>query len=289
MNMRKLRRELFCAGLTAVVALLAGASPSLDMEALLREADAAYQNKDFARAADLYEKAEARTTDPGMVALNRAAAKFRLAQASDSPADLLEAEQLYRCCTSEADPRRPQALYGLGNCLLLKAGERDAAAARAAIDCFQLCLHDKHTDAALAADARHNLEQARLLALQIHVANSRPPSEPPGGEDPQRDLPRPDRTPPTDPIRSPGNDMTGQDHVGTPVKPQLGDAPRGTDSPRPPGKGSLPPIPDQSEPSPLSPKDAADYLEKASRAIEQDRQANRQRNARTPAPGVRDW
>jgi hypothetical protein len=273
----------------AAVVLLAGASPPRDVEALLREAGAAYSNHDYARAADLYEQAEDWATDPGMVALNRAAAKYRLALIDGGAEDLPEAERLYHCCTGAGDPRRPQALYGLGNCLLLKSGDRDLTAVRSAIDCFAQCLREAKPDEPLAADARHNLERARLLALQIQVAKRGPDEPPPGGDTPP-DLRPPDRSPDMQgPVRDPSGDHRADPRSGAGSRrPDSKQSPRGTEDTAP-GKGNLPPVADQADPAPLSPQDAAEHLEQAARRITEERMVHRQRSARPPAPGVRDW
>jgi tetratricopeptide (TPR) repeat protein len=275
-------------GLAAVVLLLFGAAPPADVDALLREAGAAYRNQDYARAAELLEQAEDRATDPGMVALNRAAALVRLALADGNAAALTEAEQLYRCCTSVGDPRRPQALLGLGNCLLWKSGDPDLATVRLAIDTFEQCLREAATDAVLASDARHNLERARLLALQIQTSK-RSAEEPPAGSDRPPDGPPPDHMQNTlNPTRDLSSDRPDPRAGIGPRRPDRDQTPRGTDETSP-GKGNLPPIADQTDPAPLSVKDAAEHLEQAARRIADELLMHRQRSARPPAPGVRDW
>jgi tetratricopeptide (TPR) repeat protein len=258
------------------------------VDALLREAGAAYRSGDYARAADLYKQAEDRATDPGMVALNRAAVKYRLALADGGEDDLKEAEQLYRCCTGADDPRRPRALYGLGNCLLLKSGDRDLTAVRSAIGYLEQYLREATTDEPLAADARHNLERARLLALQIQAATPDSGKPPPDGDTPpdQRQQDRSQDTPNL--LRTPGGERPDPRATAGARKPDPGQAPRGTDDTSP-GKGNLPPIADQADPAPLSEQDAAEHLEQAARRITEERMTHRQRNARPPASGVRDW
>ncbi len=273
---------------TTAVALLAGAAPPREIETVLREAGAAYWNHDYARAADLYEQAEDWATDPGMVALNRAAAKYRLALMDGSLEDLLEAERLYHCCTGADDPRRPQALYGQGICLLLKSGDRDLAAVRSAIDYFAQCLHEAKPNESLAADARYNLERARLLALQIQVAKQGPEEPPPGGDTPP-DVRSPDRTPGMQgPFSDPNGDRADPRAGSGLRKPDAKQSPRSTDATSP-GKGTLPPVADQADPTPLSPQDAAEHLEQAAQRITKEHMIHRQRSARPPAPGVRDW
>src|SRR5262249_7461114 len=89
--------------------LLASAAPAATApRPLLREGDAAFARGDHARAADLYEQAEVRASDPERVAFHLASAKYHLAEAEDSPSSpaLREAEQLYRCCLGPASPWR---------------------------------------------------------------------------------------------------------------------------------------------------------------------------------------
>ncbi len=114
------------------------------------------------------------STDPAEVAFYLAGAKYHLAVKTEgfSP-ELREAEQLYRCCLEPANPHRPRALCGLGNCLLHKAGTNDEDSLRAAIACYDRCLQSAGDDAALASDALYNREKARLLLLAIPAANQR--------------------------------------------------------------------------------------------------------------------
>ena len=289
----KRHRGLPGIALVLLALLLAGASPGgTDPEALLRAGDAAFAGGDYARAAELYEQAEVRATDPERVAFHLASAKYRLAVAEDSPSSpaLREAEQLYRCCLGPASPWRARALLGLGNCLLRKAGDRDAGGLRAAVRCYEQCLQDPDGDEGLAADARYNRECARLLLLQFRAR--RGSREKPAGDDPDAN-PRPPDRPPTampNPAGEPGADRGADPNAAAvPVKPEQGQAPAQTNDPPPPGSGNLPPVPDQAEPAPLSANDAAAHLEQATRRIVDEGQAHRRERARSPSAGVRDW
>jgi tetratricopeptide (TPR) repeat protein len=267
---------------------LLGAAPAADPEALLREGNAAFARGDFARAAALFERAEVRATDPGLVAFNLAAAKYRIAEADGSPQALLEAEQAYRCCTEPGAPRRAAALYGLGNCLLLKAGDRDAATLKAAIESYDRCLREAGPDEALAADVRYNRERARLALQQLLAQSGRPKEDRPSGEDDNPD--RPDRQPLQNPNGDLGPDGQGGTQAGpATVKPGPGQNPVQSEERPPGGQGTLPPVPDRADPAPLSPQDAATHLEQATRRILEERQAHRRGNVRPPAPTVRDW
>src|SRR5262245_28909816 len=92
--------------LTLTTLLLVGAAGPRDPETLLRDGNAAFAQGNYAEAAALYEQAEKRTTEPALVAFNRAAATYHLAMSQeDARAALLQdAEQLYRCCLDPADP-----------------------------------------------------------------------------------------------------------------------------------------------------------------------------------------
>jgi tetratricopeptide (TPR) repeat protein len=287
-----LRHSTPALGLTLLALAVLGASPRPDPEALLREAAAAYERRDYAAAVSLYEQAEVRTTDPGLVAFNLAAAKYCLALAAEggSPQALQEAERLYRCCLAPDDPRWTRALYGLGNCLLQKAPDAKAANLKAAIDCYERCLRDPKVDAGLAAHARYNLQKARLLLAQFQPPAGGSPEEKQGGDDGDTNPRPPERQPLHDPGGDPGAEGRADPNGGaTPAQAEPGQTPLRADEPPPPGAGNLEPVPDRSEPTPLSPHDAAEHLKRATRRILEERQAHRQGRARPPAPGVRDW
>jgi hypothetical protein len=289
----KLHPGPFAITLALLALLLAAASPGgTDPAALLREGDAAFARGDHARAADLYEQAEVRATDPERVAFRLASARYQLALAEGSPASpsLREAEQLFRCCLGPASPWRAQALLGLGNCLVLKAGDRDADVLRAAVRCYEQCLQDPSGDEVLAADARHNRERARLLLLQVRARRS--PREKPAGEESDSNPRPPERpaAPTPNPVGEPGTERGADPNApAVPVKPEPGQTPVPANEPPPPGPGNLPPVPDQAEPAPLSPADAAAHLEQATRRIVGEGQAHRRERARPSSPGVRDW
>ncbi|MGH7225276.1 MAG: hypothetical protein ACRELF_18800, partial [Gemmataceae bacterium] len=239
-------------------------------EKLLQEGQRAQARGDYERAAALYEQAEMSSTDPAEAAFYLAGAKFHLAMKTEGPSpELLEAEQWYRCCLQALDPRRPRALCGLGNCLLHKAGRLDEASLRAALACYDQCLQSAGDDESLASDARYNREKARLLLLQLPPpangsSSDRPPSDdgnpsPPHSDN--RQLLRvlagdPDANGDADPNAQPGS-----------VKPNEGNSPTKTKTPPPPGKGNLPPIPDDVDAKPLSPRDAGEYLQLAARKV----------------------
>jgi len=260
---------------------------------LLQEGHAAAARGDYERAAVLYEQAELHSTDPVEVAFYLAGAKFHLAEKVEgiSP-ELLEAEQLYRCCLNPSDPHRPRALCGLGNCLLHKAGSSDEGSLRSAIACYDLCLHSAGDDEALASAARFNREKARLLLLQFIPPIHDPMRERPPGEDMNPYMPRRDDYRLPMPMQA---NLSGDDGNAE-IQPTPGDnaQDQGKDTaknnePQQPGKGNLPPIPDQADAPPLSPQVAVEHLELAAKKVHQERQLHHRRGEEASAKGVKDW
>jgi hypothetical protein len=287
--MTGMMRPLLVLGLASL--LLLGASPRrLDPETLLREGDMAYARGDFGAAADFYERASLRTTEPGRAALSLAAARYRQAITSDGPSrELYAAEELFRCCTEPGDPRRDRALFGLGNCLVLKSAGRDAAALQAALASYAECLRVTQ-DTDLAAAAKYNHERARLLLLQVQPLPEG--GDRPNGSEANEPPPRPD--PQTGNARA-GDGDNGADprqdpHGGIgPAQPEPGKSPVHSDGSPPPGAGNLPPIPDQADVTPLAPREAAAHLEQAHLRIAQERQAHRRQPARAISDGIPAW
>jgi tetratricopeptide (TPR) repeat protein len=266
-----------------------GASP----KELLQEGHRAMAQGDYERAAALYEQAELHSTDPAEVAFYLAGAKHHLAKKVEGiSAELLEAEQLNRCCLDPSDPHRPHALCGLGNCLLHKAGSSDEGSLRSAIACYDLCLQCAGEDKTLAAAARYNREKARLLLLQFLPPTSDSASERPPIDDLHPHLPRPGDYRQAMPMPA------GMDGADGSVDPQSspGDAKQDRDKgaaknnePPQPGKGNLPPIPDEVDVPPLPANVAGDHLELAAKRVLQERQIHHRRDEETSAKGVKDW
>jgi tetratricopeptide (TPR) repeat protein len=275
-----------------MVVLLA-AAPLPSPEALLEQGNAAMEAGDFTRAIELYEKAEPRADDPGRVTFNLALAKFQRAVKDDSVSDLEEAEQLFRCLLDPNEPRRAQALFGIGNCELQKAGERDADSALTAIEAYEQCLQAAE-DKQLVADAQHNLERARLLLHQIRKAEDErkpPEADPANGSDQNPKSPKPKPEPKSDPSRDPKNPGARQKPDGPvePIKRDSSDKPMETSEPPPPGSGPLRPVPDQADQPPLSEKEAREHLKLANEHIWRERHQHRLGLAKPPAEDVRDW
>jgi tetratricopeptide (TPR) repeat protein len=285
MKIRLLRVVIITFAATGVSA----ASPS-DWQTLLRQGDAAYARGDYTAAAALYDQAGDRTTDPGLVAFDLAAAQYRLALESDADRVRLAraAEGSYRCCISPNDPRRARALYGLGNALLLREGDRDAL--EAGVESYRQCLAEPNLDEGLADDARHNLERARLLLLQMPPTPAHTKDES-AGDVPPKPLPSPRESPGAqkNPGRDPSTGREKPDKNGDSAKPEKGTKPVETDAPPQPGSGNLPPVPDGADLPPLTAQDAARHLELASQRIEEDYKAHRRAKTPPPPANVRDW
>jgi tetratricopeptide (TPR) repeat protein len=260
-------------------------------EQLLHEGQRAEARGDYERAAALYEQAELYSTDPAEAAFYLAGAKYHLAVKTEGPsAELLEAEQWYRCCLEPSDPRRPRALCGLGNCLLHKAGTRDETSLRAALACYDQCLHSAGDDETLASVARYNREKARLLLLQFPPPANNSSSDSPTSDDPNPQPPHSDNRQAM-PVAGDAGAEGDADRNAQPgsVKPDEGASASKSNSPPPPGKGNLPPIPDEVDAKPLSPREAGEHLQLAAKKVLQERQIHHRRGEETTATGVKDW
>lgn len=278
-----------------LVILLFGLKLSKDPspEELLQQGHQALARGDYEWATALYERAELHSTDPAEAAFYLAGAKYHLAVKVEglSP-ELLEAEQLYRCCLDSADPHRSHALCGLGNCLLHKAGSSDEGSLRSAIACYDLCLRSAGDDRALASVARYNREKARLLLLQFLPPTREATSDRPPGDDMHRHWPRPEdyRQAMQFPASADGGNGNAdlQSTPGEAQQDQGKDAAKNSE-PSQPGKGNLPPIPDEVDVPPLAPHAAGEHLELAAKKVSQERQKHHRRDEETAAKGVKDW
>jgi hypothetical protein len=264
-----------------------------DPDALLRAGNQAYQAGDLGRAAELYERAGVRTTQPSRAAFNLATARYRQARADNAQA-LAEAEEAYRSCLERGDPYRAPALFGLGNCLLLRAAggtTLDRATLRAAIDRFSLCLAEPGCPPGLADDARYNCARARLLLLQAPPPPGANEEGAPGDDDKPDDPPDSSQGP--DGSRDPGKADRVQQSQGNPAgggNERPGETKDKVDGPNGAGRGTiLPPPQDTSETKPLSERDAVQHLEEATKRILEDVAAYRRGRPRPLPPGVRDW
>jgi tetratricopeptide (TPR) repeat protein len=263
---------LFATALAAALLGLGAARESpLSPEEMMRRADAAFAGGDFARAAELYQHAADVAVDPGPATYNQAVATYRLALLSpDSSAGLREAAALFRCCLATDDPRRSQALFGLGNCLVHGPAEADGANLQRAIEYYRESLKGIDPSSPLAASARENLAVAELLHSQFVPPTS--PSEDDSSAD--KDSPgRPERLPVTGAEEggNEGGSETMEPGSTDPRENGTGMEKRGPSSN--PGSATPPPSHDD-QGSPRSPAEAAKRLEAIVQSILNDRRVN---------------
>jgi hypothetical protein len=267
--------------------LLLGADipQSKSPEELIRLGNAAYLRGDFDAAGRWYAAASERTTDPGLVAFNEAALYVQTG-------DVREAELHYlRTLDDAAAPRdrRAKALYNRGVCLLARGGT--AAMYRSAVACFEQSLDLTPNDDPLAADARQNLELAKLLWNRARTREKIPPRP--------SDLP-PDAPPETLPPQVEEGDGidagTSPSDTGAAVglKPETLAGPPPAGSPREtnqqaPGAGNLPVIPDSDQLQHLSPEDTRALLKRVADRLEKERRSTARMLAEPERPNVRDW
>jgi tetratricopeptide (TPR) repeat protein len=249
-------------------------------EELIRLGNEAYLRGDLAAAERHYAAAAERTTDPGLVAFNRAAVAAQLGEFREAELEYL------RVLDDRAAPpdRRAKAQYNRGACLLARGGP--ASVYRSAIACFEQSLDLFPADDPLAADARHNLELAKLLwakALAAEKTRPKPNDLPPDVPDP----------PPEGTGRDPGTDPDGPGGQSG-LRPELvpgrppGGRPRETNQ-QTPGAGNLPVVLDADRPQPLTPEDTRAILQRVAERLEKDRRANARLLTGPERPDVRDW
>lgn len=273
-------------GLSLLV-VLAAASPKDDRapDDLIRAGNAAVLRGDFAAADKLYEAAEDRTQDPGLVAFNKGYAHFHRREYD-------KAEQHYTRALDDRDAppdRRANALYNRGVCQLRVGG---LGKLRSAIDSFERCLA-AHPEAALAADARHNLELAKLLWVEARAKErTKPlPGDPADDQPPQPLPPRPEMNQ-YDPF---GPDGTGPDagsrYAGG-AEPggaaPKGATPRGTDQTTG-GKGHQPVLSNADKLPDWTDRQVREYLDGLSGRLARERRGNAVLTAPAERPAVKDW
>src|SRR5207249_9722556 len=117
-----------------------------------------------------------------------------------------------------------------------------------AIGLYEACLEEGKADASLAADVRHNLELARLLLRQAKQddANNNAASEDQGAQAPQPEDKRPDTGFGSDDPGSAASDLIGRPERLSDAARDPNAAAKANQQPSP-GKGELPPLPDEDE------------------------------------------
>lgn len=253
--------------------VLLAASPSgQSPDDLIRRANAAFAAGERDEADRLYAAAGERTSDPGLVAFNRAAVLF-------AEGEFREAEVSYaRVLDDAACPphRAARAWYNRGTCLLRRGGS--AVVYRSAIACLERCLDADAADAPLKADARHNLELAKVLwneARKKESKEDRPNANPPP-EDPRSDPP-----PPPSGTEPKAGDRDKTNGTGTPQATPAGQPattdkptgqPNGPEGPAPGVAGPAPQLKNESAVQALSPEDARAHLRTLAGLLKKDRQ-----------------
>jgi hypothetical protein len=275
------RRVRALALLLPALALVAAGPASAPPDELVRQGNEAVGRKQYAGALVLYDRAEERTTDPGLVAFNEGVALY---QQGDYP----RAEVHFRLARQDATGRRRLgATYDLACSLVRAAGDRDVAKLAEAVSLFGSCLRDEGADERLAADARHNLELAKLLWLQAKARPDAKENQPKDDENPRAQPPKPE------PARQPGTDDGSAGSQGngdrSRATPQPGQEPIKADGQQAPGEGTLPVIPDRDELVPMSREDAEAHLRQAIERVKQEGRTHRQGTMRAPSSKVRDW
>ncbi len=263
-----------------VVTLLfaAGAGPGV-----LTDAEVAYAGGDFATARRIYDQCATDASDPGLVAFNLGAVHFKLG-------DTKTAAMNYQQTLDDAaipTARRLQAMYNRGVCLL--NDRSDAAALRTAIELFATVRDDAASDSALSADARFNLELAKLLWNKARTPNRPPPS---AETTPETNPPPPEPNTQEPPA---ANTKTGERPPPESATPKLLPGEReikpGETLKKSPkaGPGGLPVIVESSTVIPLSVADLDAYLEATRKRLDRERKANNRLRAGPERTHVRDW
>lgn len=258
--------------LPAAVFLLAAAPPAESSEDLIRRANAAFLAGERDEAGRLYAAAEERTADPGLVAFNRAAVLFQKDEFRD-------AEVHYaRVLDDAACPpeRAARAWYNRGTCLLRRGDS--AAVYRSAIACLERCLDSDAADDPLKADARHNLELAKVLwnkARKKDGKEDRPNANPPP-EDPRNEPPPPQpvgaEPQPGEPDKNDGTGGQRTKPVGQPAATDPTGKSNGAESSTQGAAATAPQLKNESAVQQLSPEDARKHLRDLAEKLRKDRQ-----------------
>jgi hypothetical protein len=205
-----------------------------------------------------------------------------------------EAELHYlRALDDRAAPadRRAKGLYNRGVCLVKRA--TDLPALRTAVACFEQAIESDALDEPLRADARYNLELAKLLWADARARqgktdtpNQLPPEEQPEAKPPPAAGPDPGADPGRE-SEGAGTGPGGQPLPAATARPG-GAVPQPTDR-KTAGAGTLPVLVDAPQAQKLSPDDARAHLARVAERLDRDRKANARLLAGPERPHVRDW
>ncbi len=267
--------------------MLIGAGPGPAPEDLLRSASEAFYRRDLDSAELLYQQAEDRTLDPGLVAFNKGMVLYRRG-------DFRKAELCFRRSLGDAAiprERRAKGLYNLGNALVQQSGEKEMKLLQAAIECYELAIRGTD-DQGTKDDASDNLEIAKLLWAKARARR------PPGERDPDWENPPDPKDPPPDPKKQPGPDREkiddGSAKQDKGAKVEMGKGNEKGTAPKEvpktvPGQGTLPVIPDTDDVPSLSPEDARAVLKKTGERLQRERQKLRAEATLGERPRANDW
>jgi tetratricopeptide (TPR) repeat protein len=267
------------------LALVAAGPASVPPNELVRQANDALGRKQYIDALKLYDRAEERVTDPGLVAFNEGVAHYQ-------KGNYAEAEVHFRLARQDATGRRQVfAAYNLAASIVQLPGDADPAKLAEAIRLFEDCLRHEEIDEHLAADSRHNLELAKMLWVQAKARPNPPKQNPPDDpeEDPKQQPPRPEPVP--QPGQGDGSASPKNGNIDrTPGTADQGPEPIKTDGQQAPGaSNNLPVIPDRDELAPMSREEAEAHLRQAIDKVMKEGRTHRQRSQKAPSGKVRDW
>lgn len=285
--MAKARRSMRLPWRTLGLALLTlgflGAAPVPDAESFVYQGNAAYANGDYQAAVDLFSQAEEYTTDPGLVAFNKAAALYRLGRYAEAEAHYLRSRE------DASGARQARVLFDLGNTVLQLARDQDIKGIQRAIGYYEEGLRQEAAGPRLIEDAKFNLQLAKELLARARAAKgSRDPAESNDGSDRPHD-------------EQANQGANGQDlQPGVPdrkgqaraVNRRPGDTqrlPGSWDEEPPPGQGDLPPIQDQDELVKMSPEETARYLKQVAARVLRERREHRRQSRQPDARNVMNW
>jgi tetratricopeptide (TPR) repeat protein len=262
---------------------LFGAAPVPEVEGLMRRGNTAFTNGDYQAALDLFTQAEEYTTDPGLVAFNKAAALYRLGRYAEAEAHYLRSREDAR------GERRARLLFDLGNAVLQVARDQDVKGIQRAIGYYEECLRQEAAGPHLIEDAKFNLQMAKELLARARAAKgSQKPDEANDGSDRPRDEQANQGAGGMD-FRPGLPDRRGQARA---VNRRPGDVqrlPGSSAQEPPPGQGDLPPIQDQDELIKMSPEETARYLDEVAARVLRERREHRRQSRPPGARNVMDW
>ncbi|HEY1187090.1 MAG TPA: hypothetical protein VGE74_05500 [Gemmata sp.] len=274
--------------LLPALVLLAAAAPQTETpDDLIRRANALFRDGDKAEADKRYAEAEERTRDPGLVAFNRGAVLFD--QEKYGPA-----AEFYECALKDAAcpaDRAAKAWYNRGTCLLRLGGSWDTY--RRAVACFEHTLDSPATDERLRADARHNIELAKLLCAKEREKDENKKKSPNADVPPEEN-----NQPRQQPDQQPGGEQNSgeQTESGSATKSAGGQAqqpgatkPTGTDQTAPGNNAALEVLKDTDQVQPLSEKDARAHLAETAKRIKREQQALLRTLYGPERAAVKDW